>query len=594
VSPALASGEAEDTRCDIYAFGALLYEMLTGRPPFEAGTAQEIFQLIRAGPPRPILEFNPDAPRELAAVSDAAMARELRDRYARMSDVLSDLDCVSRHQTPCIGLGLLDASAKRRKSKPFSQLILAGIVGVFVLGGLFASHRLSNGQATVDSRLRVIRSLDLPGVWRWSEAKVGRWQLHHEEMLFLPHDDKLLVVSGDGQVMREWRAPAGGADAFSLDLLSDLDGDQLDNPVVSWRAGKTLHTAVLNYNLFALQRFTVEGALQRGAAVETGTSGITAMKVADLSRDGKRELLAKVGTGYELKPRGLYCFDYESGALRWSHDTGPYLTEVETIDLDGDGVQEVVAGTHAVDNGNRADDGTDDRHSYVYAFSNDGRVRWTRQLEGPFVLTHPLVGNSDGELLVWVTGAHDYRQDQAKPEVGVILRLDDKGATVALYDAGARLISCVLADLDGDGASEIIATDRHGFLHVLNRDLTLRAKTGVTTRRYDVVDLKIAAVADLDNDGHPELILTSTQQEYVSGLNQGNPTGQPNVRVYHDNCIIVLSCDLKLVARHVVAQFWRETPGFTARVADVAGTGTRRIISLSDKALVLGYDAENK
>jgi len=156
------------------------------------------------------------------------------------------------------------------------------------------------------------------------------------------------------------------------------------------------------------------------------------------------------------------------------------------------------------------------------------------------------------------------------------------------------LISCVLADLDGDGASEIIATDRQGFLHVLNRELKLRAKTRVTTRRYDVVDLQMAAVADLDNDGHPELILTSTQQEYVSGLNQGNPTGQPNVRVYHDNCIIVLSCDLKLVARHVVAQFWRETPGFTARVADVAGTGTRRIISLSDKALVLGYDAENK
>jgi len=141
---------------------------------------------------------------------------------------------------------------------------------------------------------------------------------------------------------------------------------------------------------------------------------------------------------------------------------------------------------------------------------------------------------------------------------------------------------------------EIIATDRHGFLHVLNRDLTLRAKTSVTTRRYDVVDLQIAAVADLDSDGHPELILTSTQQEYVSGLNQGNPTGQPNVRVYHDNSIIILSRDLKPVARHVVAQTWRETQGFSARVADRTGTGTRHILALSDKALVLEYEAARK
>jgi hypothetical protein len=350
--------------------------------------------------------------------------------------------------------------------------------------------------------------------------------------------------------------------------------------------------------LFPLKQFTTEGALRRGAAVETGTSGMCAMKVADLNSDGKRELLATVGTGYELKPRGLYCFDYENGQLLWQHDTGPYLTEVETIDLDRDGTLEVVAGSHAVDNGNRTDDGTDDRHSWVYAFSSAGKVLWTKQLEGPFVLSHPLVSHLDGdagaELLVWVSGSHHYRQDQAKPEIGRIMRLDAAGATVGSYDAGARLISCALADLDGDRVSEIIATDRHGRLHVLNRDLTLRAKTNVTLRQYDDVDLQIAAITDLDGDGHPELILSSSQQEYVSGLNQGNPTGQPNVRVYHDNCIIVLSHELKQVARYVVAQTWRETPGFSVRVADLDGTGKRRILSLSDKARVLEYEAARK
>ena len=258
----------------------------------------------------------------------------------------------------------------------------------------------------------------------------------------------------------------------------------------------------------------------------------------------------------------------------------------------------MVAGSFAVDNGNRADDGTDDGHSYVYAFSSEGKVLWTRQLEGPFALTHPLVAdrNGDGEdgLLVWVTASHFYRQDQAKPEVGNILKLDASGATVASYDAGARLLSCAIADLDGDGASEIIATDRLGFIHVLNRDLTLRAKTIVTTNRYDGVELQIAAVADLDGDGHPEVILTSTQLEYVSGLNKGKPTGPPNVRVSHDSCIVVLTYDLKPAARYVVAQTWRESPGFRATVAHLDGTGRNRILALSDKALLLEYEPAKK
>ena len=48
MSPSVAAGEAEDTRCDIYSFGALLYETLTGRPPYEGETTQAILKLIQA------------------------------------------------------------------------------------------------------------------------------------------------------------------------------------------------------------------------------------------------------------------------------------------------------------------------------------------------------------------------------------------------------------------------------------------------------------------------------------------------------------------------------------------------------------------
>lgn len=97
-SPAVAWGEVEDTRRDIYALGALLYQMLTGQPPY-AGSA-DILQAIRTGPPNPIRELNPKADPGLTAIAEKAMARERRDRYADFADLLADLDRVARYEWP--------------------------------------------------------------------------------------------------------------------------------------------------------------------------------------------------------------------------------------------------------------------------------------------------------------------------------------------------------------------------------------------------------------------------------------------------------------------------------------------------------------
>jgi serine/threonine protein kinase/sugar lactone lactonase YvrE len=100
MSPGVAAGNAEDTRCDIYSFGALLYEMLTGEPPYKGRTTKEIRQQIIAQPPRPIRELNPKANPGLVAVAEGAMGRELRDRYAGMADVLADLQRVKEGKAP--------------------------------------------------------------------------------------------------------------------------------------------------------------------------------------------------------------------------------------------------------------------------------------------------------------------------------------------------------------------------------------------------------------------------------------------------------------------------------------------------------------
>ena len=100
MSPAVAAGEMEDTRCDIYSFGALLYEMLTGSPPYRGETAEEILGKILAGPPPSIGEINPSASTGLVTVAEAAMARAIRDRYASMVDMVADLERVAAGEIP--------------------------------------------------------------------------------------------------------------------------------------------------------------------------------------------------------------------------------------------------------------------------------------------------------------------------------------------------------------------------------------------------------------------------------------------------------------------------------------------------------------
>ena len=97
MSPEQAGGQLDELgpRADVYSTGAMLYELLTGQMPYEPlgerVPAHTILNAVRTSAPWPVLDIAPETPPELVAISNKAMARNIEERYADMSEFASDL-----------------------------------------------------------------------------------------------------------------------------------------------------------------------------------------------------------------------------------------------------------------------------------------------------------------------------------------------------------------------------------------------------------------------------------------------------------------------------------------------------------------------
>src|SRR5262249_2363328 len=93
MAPEQAGGKGREVgpAVDVYALGAILYECLTGRPPFKAAAPLDTLLQVVRDEPVPVRQLQPKAPRDLETVCHKCLQKEPRKRYAGAAALAEDL-----------------------------------------------------------------------------------------------------------------------------------------------------------------------------------------------------------------------------------------------------------------------------------------------------------------------------------------------------------------------------------------------------------------------------------------------------------------------------------------------------------------------
>jgi serine/threonine protein kinase/WD40 repeat protein len=221
MSPEQARGDLQaiDERSDVFSLGAMLYELLTGRPPFQGLDNAQVIEAVRSGHIVPVRVVCPEAPPELAAIAERALRRNPAERYPDAAAFASELLAYrAGARVEAYSYGSLELVRKFVQRNPALSVAIAASVLILLGAAIAVALQLRQARVNLASALieRARRAEDVSD-WGRAAAYYAASRLQNDTTAA-----RWGLALARARMPERGSALTGGPGAFTdVDVLSD-------------------------------------------------------------------------------------------------------------------------------------------------------------------------------------------------------------------------------------------------------------------------------------------------------------------------------------------------------------------------------------
>lgn len=376
ISPEQARGEAVDARSDIYSLGVVMYEMLTGKLPFDGESVAEVAVKHFTVVPEAPTAINPEIPPELEEITMRALQPNPDSRYHTINEMLEDLEDFRKGQTTSIRIEAQRSLAENGEDEPVEtprdriHVVTKNVPRVSRAGEL-------SREGYVRRRARANRISSLLGYGLVLLFALGLfvfvWKYWLEEIF--SDGERMAVPSFVGQTVDDVTADEGMTELFDFQIVYKADSTHPVGEIISQDP------------VAGASRMIVSDGIDVQLFVSSGIKLVELPSVINMAYTDAQIVLQELGLNIELVPQASetitknYVIDMEpaagesatSGSIVTLYiSAGPSVSYVDVPNLAGLTVDEALAELQRSEL-----ICTDSEITYITASDNEvGKVIW--------------------------------------------------------------------------------------------------------------------------------------------------------------------------------------------------------------------------